>query len=192
MLNEKTPRGDYGYLAARKKSRLLYAGIFLVVFLIFYLAGLLIYHTNMNLLTIPAMVTVIPIANYLAAFFAISRFKEGTKEQYDSLADWQNRGMLLSDLVIVDEKGARFLLEFAVVYKNGIVAYCSHEAYKDYQVEVPVNDVMKRRGIPMRLKSYRDWNSFRERLAAIPREEAADSEEQRIDRARQALLSLCL
>ena len=124
------------------------------------------------------------------AFAAFAKFHTAPKEKYELLGNFENQDMLLSDLILVDEKGRRMPVEFAVVYKNGVIAFSSAcgKRFRSEDAEIPVNDVLKRRGIPMRMKLYANWNEFLDRIDKV--EMAGDeSEKKRIDLAKEAVIS---
>ncbi len=183
-------KGSYGYLNFKKKYQLRWTGFWAVVVVLFVVAGLLIWGTRMNFLMIPGMICVIPFANYFVTYVAFSPYESGTAEQYAQLQYFEEAGMLLSDLLLVDENGARAPMTFAVIYANGIVAYQSYKKDTRDKITLTVNDTMKRRGIPMRIKVYRSWEDFLARISemSIPAPEDAG----RVEMAREALLSLCM
>lgn len=184
-------KGQYGYLKRRKDHNLRMTMICLAIVLALIGLGLIIWKSRYNLLMVPAMMCVIPLANYLVAYLALARFHAPDPALYGEMSAYEEAGMLLSDLVIVDEKGKRSGLPMAVLYKNGIVGYQPDAKDSKDAVEITVNDTLKRRGIPMRIKVYRDWKDFRDRLAEV---EPVIEEEyaRRIELARNAVLSVSM
>ena len=183
-------RGRYGYIDAHRKSQLLKAVICGAIVLLLLILGVLIWGSKKNWLMIPAMLMVIPTANFFVAFAAFAKFHTAPKEKYELLGNFENQDILLSDLILVDEKGRRMPVEFAVVYKNGVIAFSSAcgKRSRSEDAEIPVNDVLKRRGIPMRMKLYSNWDEFLERIDKV--EMAGDeSEKKRIDLAKEAVIS---
>ena len=187
------PKGTFGYIKSRRKRQLVFALLCCVPIVVLLLAGVIIYKTKLNILTVPAMLMVIPMANFLVAFFALLNMDYASPAQHDQLAGWEQEGMLLSDLVFVDEKGRRIPCAFAVVYAGGIVAYTGWQTghYRKEQVEIPVNDLMKRKGYPARMKAYTSWEEFADRLSTVPAP-ADDAEIHRVKMIQEAVLSLCL
>ena len=62
--------------------------------------------------------------------------------------------------------------------------------WKPGDIELTINDILQRRGIPMRMKVYSSWEEFMERINGL---EAPDSEsEKRVSMAKEAVLSACL
>ena len=182
MMKEAIEKGHYGYIDRRKKNQLIKTLICAVV--IVFLAGLgyMIFGTK--------LLMVIPMANFFVAFAGLVAFDTASAEHYAAVRAYDEQGMLLSDLVIVNAKGARMHAEFAVVYKNGVIAYSYSRKWKPGDIELTINDILQRRGIPMRMKVYSSWEEFMERINGL---EAPDSEsEKRVSMAKEAVLSACL
>jgi len=184
-------KGSYGYIEARQKSLLIKAFLCALAAGVVAIIGLLIYKNKLNILMIPAMCLVIPFANYLVSYLAIAKYTRGTKEQYAILKPYEEQGMLISDLAMVNDKGIRMYAEFAVVYKNGIVTYASNKKWKANDMEIHINDVLKRRNVPMRLKVYHDWNEFMERIDGLEIPEDDDAQK-RVQMGKEAFLANCL
>ena len=190
MMKEAIEKGHYGYIDRRKKNQLIKTLICAVV--IVFLAGLgyMIFGTKLNFIMVPAMLMVIPMANFFVAFAGLAAFDTASAEHYAAVRAYDEQGMLLSDLVVVNAKGARMHAEFAVVYKNGVIAYSYSRKWKPGDIELTINDILQRRGIPMRMKVYSNWEEFMERINGL---EAPDSEsEKRVSMAKEAVLSACL
>lgn len=190
IMKEAIAKGCYGYVERRRKNQLIKALLCALVVVALVVAGIVIFGTKKNWIMIPAMLMVIPMANFLVTALALIRYESGSPEMHDQLKAFEDQGMLLSDLVVVNEKGARMFAPFMVVYRNGVVAYGQGQKWQPSDMEIPINDLFKRRGIPMRIKVYRDWDRFLERLDGM---EAPDAESQkRVEMAREAILSTCL
>lgn len=188
MKNNDDARGRYGYIDAHKKAQLIKTVIGGLVVLALMTLGYLLLERNW--LLIPAMLMVIPTANAFVAYAAFAKFHTAPADKHTMLGNFENAGMLLSDLVLVDDKGKRMPVEFAVIYKNGIVAWSSYcgKRFRPEAAEIPVNDTLKRRGIPMRIKVFGNWEEFLERIDQVEPAES-EPEKRRIQLAREAVIS---
>ena len=80
-MNKK--RGEYGYIAARKKKTLLGTIIIALIGVAIFLVGLFLNKmSNRNLFTIIAVLAVLPAAKQLVAFIVLFPFKTTQKERY--------------------------------------------------------------------------------------------------------------
>ena len=78
---ENEARGRYGYIDAHRKSQLLKAVICGAIVLLLLILGVLIWGSKKNWLMIPAMLMVIPTANFFVAFAAFAKFHTAPKEK---------------------------------------------------------------------------------------------------------------
>ena len=191
MMKPAIEKGCYGYIDRRQKNQFIKAMICAAVVAFFIILGLIIFGTKFNLLMVPGMCMVLPFANFFVSWIAVSKYITASPAMYENVQAFDEAGMLLSDLVFVDEKGSRYFCEFAVIYKNGIIVYSSEKKLQPYKVEVHVNDLLKRRGIPMRLKVFKDWNEFLQRIDGV---EAAteEADTRRVELARETIINTCI
>lgn len=184
-------RGEYGYLDYRHRHLLKMALICFAVVAVCIIIGFVIWHKRANAMMIPAVLMVIPAANYLVNYLSVAKYRTAPKEQHDALAAYESAGMLISDLVIIDEKERRSGMDFAVVYKNAVVGYQSRTKDSRDAVEITINDALKRKGLQMRIRVYREWDEFMKRLAEV--EPSVDeSSERKIRIARDAVIAKSL
>jgi hypothetical protein len=187
-------KGGFGYIRSRRAKQFLFGLLCLIPIVLLLVIGVLVYGSRMNYFTVPAAVIVIPMANFIVVGISLLGMDYGTMEQYKELTAFDNAGMLLSDLIFVDEKGRRIPCAFAVVYSGGIVAYAGWEhgrKYRKEQAEIPVNDLLKRKDYPARMKMYTDWNEFKKRIGSLPAP-TEEADVRRVSMLKEAVLSLCL
>ena len=189
-LKQLDMRGKHGYIDMRKKSllirMLLCAGLFAVLLLI----GYLIFHNIRNILMVPAMLMVIPLANFVASYAAMYRFRTGSEEQYSMLAHYYEQGMLMSDLIFVTEDGSRYMCDYAVIYRGGIVGYASDATWRPNIVESHVNGLLRKRGVPLNLKIYNDFDEFLKRIDGVT--PPAEEDARNIELARETIINTCM
>ncbi len=184
-------RGEYGYLDYRHRHLRMMSLICIAAVAACLIIGFAIWHTRKNAMMIPAVLLVLPAANYVVSYLAVFVYHTAPKQQHEALLSYEQAGMLLSDLIIVDEKQHRSGLDFVVIYKNAAVGYQSRQKDSKDAVEITINDVLKRRGLPMRIRVYRDWDEFLQRLGDVePKIE--EEAERRIRIARDAIVGVSM
>jgi len=182
-------KGIYGYINGRKKRLTLFCACLAFVIIAIVVAGLLIWKTTKNYLMVPALFTAIPFANLFATLMAYIKFKTPEKEKYAYLKHFDEEGMLLSELLVVDDKGKRYFVDFAIIYKGGIVAYTSAK----YDKAIPtnyINNILKKRGVPMNIKLYDSWEEFTTRVSELEKPEG--DELRKCELACESLLSVSM
>ena len=65
-------KGSYEYLAARRRQYIAYAALCALLVIGFFLLGWFLTHSRRNLFILPALMCVIPFANFVAAYIAMS------------------------------------------------------------------------------------------------------------------------
>ena len=186
-------KGSYEYLAARRRQYMAYAILCALLVAGFFLLGWFLTHTRKNIFILPALFSVIPFANFVSAYIAMSSGASYLdEEKRAAMRRFEEAGMLYYHLMYCDEKGKRQFLDCVVFYQGGIVAYCSKlKAERKTDVESDCITRLKKKGTSMRLKIYTDWDEFAARIAnveaVVPEEDA-----KKVERAEEQFLNLCL
>ena len=185
-------KGQYEYFAARKRQQLRITLVFVFLVLAFVAAGLIVYGHTKNLLTIPGVLLVLPMANFFVTYIALLKGKELGEEKRAEVRIFEDNGLALFHLMYVDEKGKRHFLDHVVVYQNAIVAYGS-AVKADERVPVESDCIvrLKKKNINLRLKIYTDWEEYRARLAEIV-PEVPEDQVKLVEKAQETLLNMCL
>ena len=185
-------KGQYEYYAARRRQQLHIALVCAFVVLAFVGAGLIVFHNTKNALTIPGVLMVLPMANFLVTWLALLKGKELGEDRRAEVRIFEDNGLALFHLMYVDEKGKRFFLDHVVVYQNAVVAYCSN--LKE-EARVPLESDcilrLKKKNINLRLKVYTDWEEYKARLAEIT-PEVPENQVKLVEKAQETLLNMSL
>ena len=185
-------KGQYEYFAARKRQQLRITLVFVFLVAAFVVAGLIAFGNTKNLLTIPGILLVLPMANFFVTYIALLKGRELGEEKRAQVRIFEDNGLALFHLMYVDEKGKRHFLDHTVVYQNAIVAYCSNiKAEERVPLESDCIVRMKKKNINLRLKVYTDWEEYRARLAEIA-PEVPEDQVKLVEKAQETLLNMCL
>ena len=185
-------KGQYEYLEARKRQQLritLVCAFFVAAFVI---AGLIVYHTTKNLLTIPGILMVLPTANFLVTYIALLKGKPLDPVKREQTKEYEENGLVLFHLMYVDEKGRRHFLDHVTVYQNAVVAYApSVKEAERVAVESDCIVRLRKKGVNLRLKIYTDWQEYWNRLLEINKEIPED-QVKLVEKAQEQLLGMSL
>ena len=185
-------KGQYEYLTARKRQQMRITLICAFVVMAFVAAGLIVYKTTKNILTIPGVLMVLPAANFLVTWLALMKGKALDPEKREQVRIYEESGLVLFHLMYVDEKGKRYFLDHVTVYQNAVVAYSSLVTEAE---RVPLESDcivrLRNKGVNLRLKVYRDWQEYRERLKEIPTEIPED-QVKLVEKAQELMLGMSL
>ena len=185
-------KGTYEYLASRKRQQLRFTLVCAFVVLAFVAAGLIAFHNTKNMLTIPGVLMVLPMANFLVTYLALGGTQSLPADKREAVRVFEENGLALFHLVYVDEKGKRFFLDHVVVYQNAIVAYSSRiKADQKNGVESDCITRIRKKGVNLRLKIYLNWEEYLARLSEIT-PEVPENQVKTVEKAQELLLGMCL
>ena len=185
-------KGTYEYLSARRRQQLRFTLVCAFLVLAFVLSGLLIFRQRKNILVLPGIMMVLPMANFLVTYLALGGSRPLSPEQREQVRIFEENGLALFHLMFVDEKGKRHFLDHTVVYQNAVVSYSSR-IRPDQKTSVESDCIvrMRKKGITQRLKIYTDWNEYLKRLEEIP-PEVPEDQVRSVEKAQETLLGMCL
>ena len=191
MFEELFTPGTYGYIDYRKRKLLLASLICAAVIVGLIIVGLLIFHNIRNYVMIPAMLMVIPFANFAASFLAVMKFRSAPADRHAELMNFEEQGMLLTDLLVVTDRGKRNFMEFAVIARNAVIGCAATTDANRDALEIEINDKLKGRGLPMRLRVYRDYAEFLQRIEGIEPPQT-EEEERFAELAKETIVHCCM
>ena len=185
-------KGQYEYLAARKRQQLHFTLVCAFVVIAFVAAGLIVYHSTKNILTVPGVLMVLPAANFFVTWLALGKGKPLDEARRQQVRVYEDSGLVLFHLMYVDEKGKRFFLEHVTVYQNAVVAFAP--SVKDSE-RVPLESDcimrLRKKGINLRLKVYGDWAEYVKRLQEI-NPEVPEDQVKLVEKAQEVMLGMSL
>lgn len=127
----KHEKGEYGYLAAYKRGKLIGFIIFALMIEFIVITLMLFFGSTKRVGVVFAILLVLPMAKFFIAYILCVKFKPLTDEEYKQMSDIENEhGILLYDIAISQYEGFRFYP--AMFIKNGkICAYVNDKGFKD-------------------------------------------------------------
>ena len=107
-------KGHHGYIK-RKKRLLLGEVLGLLIGIIgLVVIGVVTTGSRKNLLTVVAMVSVIPMVNQLVILIALWKYQPCPDKEYEQVASIVGKGILDTELVITSKTDKSFLLDYAL------------------------------------------------------------------------------
>lgn len=118
----RAKKGEYGYLAKRKKGIIIWIVCLVVIAIAIYITGLVFNQMSyQNIFTVIAVLFALPIAKQLVAMILLFPYHPVKGEQYQKVADQLPEGMeLFTDLVITSSENVMHLDYIAVGQKQVI------------------------------------------------------------------------
>lgn len=160
----KIRKGQYGYRDQHKKARVLLTGLFVVAILAQVLARQLVAEqATKNILTVMAILTVLPMANLASPLLASWKYRTGDRTLYERAKTYETKCTMLYDL-IVTTKEQILPLDVVAVHPNGVFAYCSSEKTDLAKAEKAINALFQANKLDPNVKLIKDSHGFFRRL----------------------------
>ncbi len=167
MNNYGKYKGEYGYRTHHRKMQ-----IGMVAFgAAMILAQLAARHfvedqAWKNILTVMAILSVLPTANIASPLFAGWRFKTPPKEFYDRVHPYEERFTILYDLVITS-KEAIMPMDAAIVHPTGVYCFCTLDKVDARKGETYLNGMFTAHRLDPHVKIIKDEKTFFQRLDSL-------------------------
>ncbi len=170
----KREKGQYGYRDKMRKIRL--AITLVLVAAILAQLGARWFTDNQaakNILTVMAILTVLPMANMASPLLASWRYRTPPREFYEKVFPFEEKCRILYDLVLTTKE---FVLpmDAIAVHPQGVYAYCTAKKKKPGEAEKALNELFKASRLEPNIRILWDEKSFLKRLDSL---KPADGEE---------------
>ncbi len=156
----KRSKGDYGYLAYRKKIQLLKCLLLLAGIVILLLIGYFATHSRKNLMTVIAIVSALPFANEAVVLLTAMPYHSRPKEEYEKVLDAAGEGLLSTELVLTRSSGKNFLIDYAYVHPSGVFLYTTDETLKEGEAIDHIKGIMVNHELYPKLKIYKNLKKY--------------------------------
>lgn len=163
----KIKKGQYGYRDSSRKTRLLITLILLAAILAQLAArGFTENQAAKNILTVMAILTVLPMANMASPLLASWKYKTISKEFYEEVKHYEQICPMLYDLIVTTKE---YVMPFdaVAVHPNGIFACCTSDKIDVSKAEKSLNALFQANKLEPTVKIITDKKSFLRRLNSL-------------------------
>ena len=145
MDKKKPQKGDYAYLKRRQRFEILKTVILFAICLAVYITGYIQAGKRENLLTIVAIVGVLPASKSAVSMIMFVRYRPAAKQLYDRLKDYRDRGEALYDLIFVlNQKAVK--TECVVIADGSLVVYTKSTAFGESDIAKQLKNFLGNHG----------------------------------------------
>lgn len=157
-------KGQYGYRDSNRRMRLLIVLILSAAIIIQLLCRHLTTNQSArNILTVMAILTVLPMANMASPLIASWRYRTPPEAFYKKVSAYESRFPILYDLVITS-KDAIMPMDAIAVHPNGVFAYCTNGKVDTGKAEQFLNSMLSGHKLEPHAKVIKDEKAFFRRL----------------------------
>ncbi|WP_124066408.1 O-linked GlcNAc transferase-like protein [Clostridium sp. E02] len=184
-------KGQYGYRDYHRNKELIkiIIGAFLIAIQL-----LLREFTNndsaKNILTVMAVLSVLPVANIAVPILAAFKYRTSSKDFYNQVTAFNNRGEFLYDLVLTSKEQV-IPLEAVVIHETGIYAYCAYKKTDTVKAERFLTQMLLRHKLDREIKIFLDEKIFFNRIRSL-KTDAWDEGSSNLDQTVSLLKSLSI
>lgn len=166
MKNKKI-KGQYGYRQYHRKVQLILVLCCVVAILLQLAArGLTASQSAKNILTVMAVLSVLPMANIASPLIAGWKYKTGPESLYKKIILFEDRFVLLYDLTITSRE---MILPFdaVAVHPSGVYGYCPLIKTDIKKAEKFINEMLTSNKLDPGMKIITDETAFLRRLEGL-------------------------
>lgn len=166
-MKNKKKKGDYGYRDYHKKVRIAQILFGIVMILIQLAARNLTENQSVkNILTVLAVLSVLPTANVASPLLASWKYKTSNLDFYKKITIYEEKFDLLYDLIITSKE---FIMpaDVVVVHPLGVYIYCTSAKIDPKKAEKFLNEMFTGHKLDPRVKVIKDEVSFFHRLESL-------------------------
>ena len=164
---KKIQKGEYGYRNRFKKRQAFIIGL-LALFILAQLGARFLTDSKAvkNILTVMAIITVLPAANLGATLVAVLKYKTPSREFHEKYAVYEKKFPVLYDLVITT-KDHVLPMDVIAVHPTGIYAYCVNEKVDVRSAEAALNAILKEQRLDPNMKITKELSAFEKRIKSL-------------------------
>ncbi len=186
----KKKKGEYGYRNTRRRIQLLEILFGAAMIAAQLLArNLTDSQAVKNVLTLMAILSVLPTANVAAPFLAAARYATPPEEFHRRAEEFAGKGILLYDLVVTTKEQI-LPLDAVLVHSCGIFAYCSRPDTDEKKAEKAVGELLRTGNVKESIRIIKEERTFFSRLETV--KPISDEERDALGDAAETMKSLSM
>lgn len=164
---KKIPKGCRGYRAYRRKIQLLEIGIGAAMIIAQLLArNFTDNQAAKNILTVMAVLMVLPVANVASPFLAAIRCRLPEETFYESIKPYEGRCRILYELIITSKEQI-IPADAAALHPNGVYLCCTSGKLDKKKAESYLNEMFSAHRLDANVRIFTEAGAFERRLKSL-------------------------
>lgn len=159
-------KGEFGYIAAEKKRKLLITAILFAVPLLIFFTALLYFKTRLTIWTVIAVVGCLPACKVLVNLIMLLKCPSLDKEVYGQIQSHAGELVMSYEMYMTFYEKSAFIDAFAIC-GNLVVGYSSDPKIDPAFMETEAQKILKGNGYRTTVKIFQDLKPFLERLDSM-------------------------
>lgn len=182
-------KGDYGYLAKKKKKHIITIAVIVLLMIALMLTGIALTGKKENLLTILAIVLALPLANYVSTLAVFIKRKSCSKEMFEKFETVRG-GLLSSCDMVITSRELVIPLPLAVIYETGVAAYTDDARVNIKDAQKFIEAMLRADGLDVPVHIFKEEGQFFGCVSRISKESAGELE--KLQQVKACLLSISM
>ena len=159
-------KGEYGYLAAEKKRRILITAILFSVPLLIFFSAILYFHTRLTVWTVVAVVGCLPACKSLVSLIMIFRAKPVNADVYHKIHEHAGELTISYEMYMTFYEKSANIDAFAIC-GNTVAGYSSDPRIDASFMEKECQKILRGNGFKATVKIFTRLDPFLERLDSM-------------------------
>lgn len=163
---KKVVRGQYGYLAYKKKSKTIFTAVLFLIPLTLFAAGIITTKTRLNALTIIAILGMLPASQYAVNTFMYLKSKGISEQDYLEFEPFQSSfNMAFENVFTTYEK--TYEVPVLVVKNKMVLGYVTAGSDGATKLEEHIKTCAQKEGLSVHVTMIPKKDTFLKRLKAL-------------------------
>lgn len=176
----KVTKGNFGYLKSQKKREILRTLLYFAISAAVFLLGLLTTHTRANLLTVVAMLGMLPASKSLVGVIIFLRAKNCSEEIYQKTLPHVGTLPMLYELVLTSYD-KNYAISSITCKNNIVCGYSEDEKFDVPAARKHILDILKQNACKPGIELFKEFHSYTQRLESLQQlEETKDNNDEKI------------
>ena len=160
----KLHKGQYGYRDSHRKQQLLWVILFLAAIIAQLLARNFTANSSAkNILTVMAILTVLPMANLASPLLAGWRYKTPAEDFHRIMMPYEEKCTILYDLIITSKEYV-MPMDAMAVHPSAVIGYCTNPKVDVKKAEAHLNEMLKGNKLDANARVFKEETTFLRRL----------------------------
>lgn len=162
----KITKGNYGYLKSKKKRVITRTIVFFMISIAIYVTGYLTTHTKANILTVVAVLGMLPASKSAVEMILFLRQKEFSHEIIQKIIPAMESLPCAYELVLTSYD-KNFPITAITVYANSVCGYSENEKCDSSAAEKHIGEILKQNKCKPTVKIFKELEPFMNRLQVL-------------------------
>lgn len=171
---QKVPKGNYGYLKSQRKIETIKTLILFCLSAAIFIVGYITTKSKANLLTVVAVVSILPAAKQLTITILFYKYHSGSRQTYEKIKEITKEATSVYDIVITSYDKIGEILHVAIVGKT-IIGYSEKEKTDEKYIADYIKEILEKNGYKGNsVKIFKNEASYLERLQELQKNLGGD------------------